>query len=152
MVLKINCKTYFLRVPNIPTCIFDPISHLLSFMLSDQILSRNRFQEIKNLLTSDCFYYPISVVFYLACLSLLFCVCLDTKKLKSEHFAWGLVRYHSSFLYSFCLQGDSCPFRHCEAALGNETVCTLWQEGRCFRQVCRFRHMEIDVSLQFVFQ
>ncbi|EFB17050.1 hypothetical protein PANDA_006652, partial [Ailuropoda melanoleuca] len=41
-------------------------------------------------------------------------------------------------------QGDSCPFRHCEAALGNETVCTLWQEGRCFRQVCRFRHMEID--------
>ncbi|KAG8525079.1 Zinc finger CCCH domain-containing protein 11A, partial [Galemys pyrenaicus] len=40
--------------------------------------------------------------------------------------------------------GDSCPFRHCEAALGNETVCTLWQEGRCFRQVCRFRHMEID--------
>uniref|UniRef100_A0A2R9BSR5 Zinc finger CCCH-type containing 11A n=1 Tax=Pan paniscus TaxID=9597 RepID=A0A2R9BSR5_PANPA len=47
-------------------------------------------------------------------------------------------------LFSICLQGDSCAFRHCEAALGNETVCTLWQEGRCFRQVCRFRHMEID--------
>ncbi|NWH41852.1 ZC11A protein, partial [Chloropsis hardwickii] len=41
-------------------------------------------------------------------------------------------------------QGDSCAFRHCEAALGSETVCTLWQEGRCFRNVCRFRHMEID--------
>ncbi|NWT27836.1 ZC11A protein, partial [Cardinalis cardinalis] len=41
-------------------------------------------------------------------------------------------------------QGDSCSFRHCEAALGSETVCTLWQEGRCFRNVCRFRHMEID--------
>ncbi|NWQ92459.1 ZC11A protein, partial [Burhinus bistriatus] len=40
--------------------------------------------------------------------------------------------------------GDSCSFRHCEAALGNETVCTLWQEGRCFRNICRFRHMEID--------
>ncbi|XP_061043453.1 zinc finger CCCH domain-containing protein 11A isoform X3 [Eubalaena glacialis] len=48
------------------------------------------------------------------------------------------------FFYSTCTKGDSCPFRHCEAALGNETVCTLWQEGRCFRQVCRFRHMEID--------
>lgn len=24
IVLKINCKTYFLRVPNIPTCIFEP--------------------------------------------------------------------------------------------------------------------------------
>lgn len=48
------------------------------------------------------------------------------------------------YFYSTCTKGDSCPFRHCEAALGNETVCTLWQEGRCFRQVCRFRHMEID--------
>ncbi|XP_063453904.1 zinc finger CCCH domain-containing protein 11A isoform X2 [Pan paniscus] len=48
------------------------------------------------------------------------------------------------FFYSTCTKGDSCAFRHCEAALGNETVCTLWQEGRCFRQVCRFRHMEID--------
>ncbi|KAL7985309.1 hypothetical protein Chor_003879 [Crotalus horridus] len=42
------------------------------------------------------------------------------------------------------MYGDNCPFRHCEAALGNETVCVLWQEGRCFRSICRFRHMEID--------
>ncbi|XP_014382221.1 zinc finger CCCH domain-containing protein 11A isoform X2 [Alligator sinensis] len=48
------------------------------------------------------------------------------------------------YFYSTCTKGDSCPFRHCEAALGNETVCTLWQEGRCFRNICRFRHMEID--------
>ncbi|XP_052618965.1 LOW QUALITY PROTEIN: zinc finger CCCH domain-containing protein 11A-like [Peromyscus californicus insignis] len=48
------------------------------------------------------------------------------------------------YFYSTCTKGDSCPFRHCEAALGNETVCTLWQEGRCFRRVCRFRHTEID--------
>ncbi|NXM84418.1 ZC11A protein, partial [Oenanthe oenanthe] len=49
------------------------------------------------------------------------------------------------FLLISCgFQGDSCAFRHCEAALGSETVCTLWQEGRCFRNVCRFRHMEID--------
>ncbi|NWS75938.1 ZC11A protein, partial [Crotophaga sulcirostris] len=48
------------------------------------------------------------------------------------------------YFYSTCNKGDSCAFRHCEAALGNETVCTLWQEGRCFRNVCRFRHMEIN--------
>nr|XP_028590027.1 zinc finger CCCH domain-containing protein 11A isoform X1 [Podarcis muralis]XP_028590028.1 zinc finger CCCH domain-containing protein 11A isoform X1 [Podarcis muralis]XP_028590029.1 zinc finger CCCH domain-containing protein 11A isoform X1 [Podarcis muralis]XP_028590031.1 zinc finger CCCH domain-containing protein 11A isoform X1 [Podarcis muralis]XP_028590032.1 zinc finger CCCH domain-containing protein 11A isoform X1 [Podarcis muralis]XP_028590033.1 zinc finger CCCH domain-containing prote len=48
------------------------------------------------------------------------------------------------YFYSTCTKGDSCPFRHCEAALGNETVCVLWQEQRCFRSVCRFRHMEID--------
>ncbi|XP_077385434.1 zinc finger CCCH domain-containing protein 11A isoform X2 [Festucalex cinctus] len=47
------------------------------------------------------------------------------------------------FCYSTCTKGDSCPFRHCEAAMGNETVCNLWQEGRCFRTVCKFRHMEI---------
>lgn len=48
------------------------------------------------------------------------------------------------YFYSTCTKGDNCSFRHCEAALGNETVCKLWQEGRCFRNVCRFRHMEID--------
>uniref|UniRef100_UPI0037E8B1F2 zinc finger CCCH domain-containing protein 11A isoform X2 n=1 Tax=Semicossyphus pulcher TaxID=241346 RepID=UPI0037E8B1F2 len=47
------------------------------------------------------------------------------------------------FYYSTCTKGDSCPFRHCEAAMGNETVCNLWKEGRCFRTVCKFRHMEI---------
>ncbi|XP_077582155.1 zinc finger CCCH domain-containing protein 11A isoform X2 [Stigmatopora nigra] len=47
------------------------------------------------------------------------------------------------FYYSTCTKGDSCPFRHCEAAMGNETVCSLWQEGHCFRNVCMFRHMEI---------
>ncbi|XP_010879403.2 zinc finger CCCH domain-containing protein 11A [Esox lucius] len=47
------------------------------------------------------------------------------------------------FYYSNCAKGDSCPFRHCEAAMGSEVVCNLWQESRCFRQVCKFRHMEI---------
>ncbi|KAL0978117.1 hypothetical protein UPYG_G00166120 [Umbra pygmaea] len=47
------------------------------------------------------------------------------------------------FYYSSCAKGDSCPFRHCEAAMGSEVVCNLWQENRCFRQVCKFRHMEI---------
>ncbi|XP_063811337.1 zinc finger CCCH domain-containing protein 11A isoform X2 [Pseudophryne corroboree] len=48
------------------------------------------------------------------------------------------------YFYSTCTKGDSCPFRHCEAALGNETVCNLWQDGCCFRQICKFRHMSID--------
>lgn len=47
------------------------------------------------------------------------------------------------YYYSTCTKGDSCPFRHCEAAIGNEMVCNLWQEGRCYRSVCKFRHMEI---------
>lgn len=48
-------------------------------------------------------------------------------------------------MFLFPLKGDTCPFRHCEAAMGNETVCSLWQENRCFRNVCKFRHMEIKV-------
>ncbi|XP_020786561.2 zinc finger CCCH domain-containing protein 11A [Boleophthalmus pectinirostris] len=47
------------------------------------------------------------------------------------------------FYYSTCTKGDACPFRHCEAAIGNEVVCNLWEEGRCFRPVCKFRHMKI---------
>uniref|UniRef100_A0A8C4R3S3 Zinc finger CCCH-type containing 11A n=1 Tax=Eptatretus burgeri TaxID=7764 RepID=A0A8C4R3S3_EPTBU len=48
------------------------------------------------------------------------------------------------YFYSTCAKGDRCQFRHCEAALGSETVCKLWQEGCCFRRVCAFRHMEMD--------
>ncbi|KAM9595646.1 zinc finger CCCH domain-containing protein 11A-like [Morphnus guianensis] len=48
------------------------------------------------------------------------------------------------YFYSTCNKGDSCSFRHCEAALGKERVCRLWQEGRCFRTTCRFRHMEVE--------
>ncbi|KAG9352780.1 hypothetical protein JZ751_017356 [Albula glossodonta] len=47
------------------------------------------------------------------------------------------------YYYSTCTKGDSCPFRHCEAAMGSEVVCNLWQENRCFRKICKFRHMEI---------
>ncbi|XP_036415177.1 zinc finger CCCH domain-containing protein 11A [Colossoma macropomum] len=47
------------------------------------------------------------------------------------------------YYYSTCTKGDSCPFRHCEAAMGSEIMCSLWQENRCFRSVCKFRHMEI---------
>ncbi|XP_062518913.1 zinc finger CCCH domain-containing protein 11A-like isoform X2 [Corticium candelabrum] len=42
-----------------------------------------------------------------------------------------------------CLKGDQCPFRHGQAALGNNTVCTLWLQGSYFRSACPFRHMHI---------
>uniref|UniRef100_H1A4D2 C3H1-type domain-containing protein n=1 Tax=Taeniopygia guttata TaxID=59729 RepID=H1A4D2_TAEGU len=50
------------------------------------------------------------------------------------------------YFYSTCNKGDSCSFRHCEAALGSETVCTLWQEGRCFRNICRFRKKRSEIA------
>ncbi|POI19152.1 hypothetical protein CIB84_016866 [Bambusicola thoracicus] len=51
------------------------------------------------------------------------------------------------YFYSTCAKGDSCPFRHCEAALGSERVCRLWVGGWCFRNNCKFRHMRIYVSV-----
>ncbi|XP_033018284.1 uncharacterized protein C12orf50 homolog isoform X3 [Lacerta agilis] len=41
-------------------------------------------------------------------------------------------------------KGSKCRFRHCEKAIGSDTVCSLWREGRCSHQLCKFRHMEIQ--------
>ncbi|XP_071956686.1 uncharacterized protein [Antedon mediterranea] len=48
------------------------------------------------------------------------------------------------FYYSTCTKGDGCPFRHCEAALGVEVVCTLWRAGRCYKKACPYKHMELS--------
>ncbi|XP_044797792.1 uncharacterized protein C12orf50 homolog isoform X1 [Bubalus bubalis] len=40
--------------------------------------------------------------------------------------------------------GSQCRFRHCEEALGSDTVCSLWREGKCLDPLCRFRHMEMQ--------
>ncbi|XP_053885795.1 uncharacterized protein C12orf50 homolog [Malaclemys terrapin pileata] len=48
------------------------------------------------------------------------------------------------YFYSTCIKGSKCRFRHCEKAIGSEIVCSLWREGRCSHQLCRFRHMEIQ--------
>nr|XP_054761797.1 apoptotic chromatin condensation inducer in the nucleus-like [Lytechinus pictus] len=47
------------------------------------------------------------------------------------------------FYYSTCTKGPSCPYRHVEAARGNEVTCINWKQGYCFRPNCAFRHMEI---------
>ncbi|GBM77755.1 Zinc finger CCCH domain-containing protein 11A [Araneus ventricosus] len=54
------------------------------------------------------------------------------------------------YFYSSCTKGDECPFRHCELALGTETVCSLWREGRCFRSNCKFRHMESRINRSMI--
>ncbi|KAK7098861.1 zinc finger CCCH domain-containing protein 11A-like isoform X2 [Littorina saxatilis] len=50
------------------------------------------------------------------------------------------------YYYSSCAKGALCPFRHVEAAQGNEVTCANWQAGMCYRPNCRFRHMEIQVD------
>lgn len=48
------------------------------------------------------------------------------------------------YYYSTCTKGDACPFRHCEAALGSEVVCSFWKAGYCERSAtCKFRHMDL---------
>ncbi|XP_077701866.1 uncharacterized protein C12orf50 homolog isoform X6 [Canis aureus] len=48
------------------------------------------------------------------------------------------------FFNSTCIKGSQCRFRHCEEALGSDTVCSLWREGKCLDLLCRFRHMEMQ--------
>ncbi|KAK5643587.1 hypothetical protein RI129_007432 [Pyrocoelia pectoralis] len=47
------------------------------------------------------------------------------------------------YYYSTCNKGDSCTFRHEPSALGCETVCSFWKEGKCLNVHCSFRHMEL---------
>lgn len=34
--------------------------------------------------------------------------------------------------------------------MGSETVCNLWQEQKCFRNICKFRHMEIKKNRKVI--
>ncbi|XP_050294055.1 zinc finger CCCH domain-containing protein 11A-like isoform X2 [Anthonomus grandis grandis] len=47
------------------------------------------------------------------------------------------------YYYSTCSKGDSCAFRHEPSALGCETMCSFWKEGKCLNVHCNFRHMEL---------
>lgn len=43
----------------------------------------------------------------------------------------------------YFLQGDNCTFRHEPSALGCETMCSFWKEGKCLNIHCNYRHMEL---------
>ncbi|KAJ0172621.1 hypothetical protein K1T71_011760 [Dendrolimus kikuchii] len=47
------------------------------------------------------------------------------------------------YYYSTCTKGDNCIFRHEPSALGCETMCTAWQQGKCMDKRCKLRHMEL---------
>ncbi|XP_062608681.1 zinc finger CCCH domain-containing protein 11A-like isoform X2 [Saccostrea cucullata] len=42
-----------------------------------------------------------------------------------------------------CLKGDTCPFRHCEAAKANDVTCTFWRQKTCIKPNCPYRHSEV---------
>ena len=58
---------------------------------------------------------------------------------------WLLICWYMYLLLS--LQGDDCPFRHEPMALGNEITCELWENGKCFRKTCKFRHSVVEVCM-----
>ncbi|CAB3232165.1 unnamed protein product [Arctia plantaginis] len=47
------------------------------------------------------------------------------------------------YYYSTCTKGDNCVFRHEPSALGCETMCSAWQQGKCLDKRCKLRHMEL---------
>ncbi|CAH2087904.1 unnamed protein product [Euphydryas editha] len=47
------------------------------------------------------------------------------------------------YYYSTCTKGENCVFRHEPSALGCETMCTAWQQGKCLDKSCKLRHMEL---------
>lgn len=46
------------------------------------------------------------------------------------------------FYNAACVKGDSCPFRHCEAAKATDITCTFWRQKTCTKPNCPFRHSE----------
>ncbi|CAG2056712.1 unnamed protein product [Timema podura] len=54
------------------------------------------------------------------------------------------------YYYSSCLKGDGCMFRHEPSALGCETMCSFWQQGKCLNTHCNFRHMELRKNRKMI--
>ncbi|OAD52119.1 Zinc finger CCCH domain-containing protein 11A [Eufriesea mexicana] len=54
------------------------------------------------------------------------------------------------FYYSTCTKGDNCPFRHEPSALGCETMCLYWKQGKCRDEHCTFRHMELRKNRKLI--
>jgi len=47
------------------------------------------------------------------------------------------------FLLNQCTKGEKCEYRHCAAAIDNPSNCKFWQEGKCNKKECIFRHPTI---------
>ncbi|XP_063232720.1 zinc finger CCCH domain-containing protein 11A-like [Bacillus rossius redtenbacheri] len=54
------------------------------------------------------------------------------------------------YYYSTCRKGDGCSFRHEPSALGCETTCSYWQQGKCLNQRCSYRHMELRKNRKLI--
>lgn len=48
------------------------------------------------------------------------------------------------FYSSTCTKGDSCPFRHVEAARNSAVVCNFWKQKNCTKIECPYRHSNIN--------
>ncbi|XP_074878345.1 uncharacterized protein LOC142028341 [Buteo buteo] len=125
-------------------CLWGVLNAPLQNLIFRYLQNRSRIQvwlyEQVNMRLEGCIIGAVSLV-----------ECGDQQVNHQQLFAAGTVSIMSKqgddcyfYVYSTCDKGDSCSFRHCAAALGNERVCRLWQEGRCFKTTCRFRHMEVD--------
>ena len=42
------------------------------------------------------------------------------------------------------LQGRNCQFRHEPSALGSQTICPRWQQGKCYISRCNMRHANLN--------
>lgn len=46
------------------------------------------------------------------------------------------------FYSSTCTKGDTCAFRHCEAARNSIVTCVFWKQNKCTTPQCPYRHSE----------
>jgi hypothetical protein len=85
------------------------------------------------------------ILSYYSTLNNSLCVQLNIIKLSRNHSQ--LDTWHTVEIECM-LQGDGCMFRHEPSALGCETICSFWQQGKCLNQHCNFRHMQLRVSIE----
>ncbi|XP_022311111.2 uncharacterized protein LOC111116352 isoform X1 [Crassostrea virginica] len=64
--------------------------------------------------------------------------CIQEGRKKMSVFGNDCHFYYNST----CIKGDSCQFRHCEAAKASDITCTFWRQKTCTKPNCSFRHSE----------
>ncbi|CAL4066976.1 unnamed protein product [Meganyctiphanes norvegica] len=48
------------------------------------------------------------------------------------------------YYYATCSKDTACPFRHEPAAMNSQNTCNYWREGKCYKQICTYRHMDME--------